>query len=165
MTTTQADGPARQALVRRAERARTWYTQGVQVVTFFVAGAHFGIEVLRVQEIIRALPTTHVPLADDTVRGLLNLRGQIVTSIDLRKRLEFPPAADGAEHMNLIVNSEDGPVSLAFDAIGEVINVPAGVMEDPPANLDASRAGFLAGVCKLETGLLLLLDVDQVIAA
>lgn len=161
--TTMSPTGAEPSTVRRRESRERWMREGVQVVTFFVNRKHFGVEVLRVQEIIRALPTTRVPLAGETIRGLLNLRGQIVTSIDLRKRLGYPPAEEGAEHMNLIVNTEDGPVSLTFDSIGEVVQVPPQFIEEPPANLETARSGYLIGVCKLETGLLLLLDVDEVV--
>lgn len=155
---------AKPSIIEKRKRFQKWQVSGVQVVTFFIEGTHFGIEVMRVREIIRAMPTTEVPLSDDTICGLLNLRGQIVTTIDLRKRLGFKPAAEDQIDMNLIVNSEDGPVSLTFEKIGEVIDVAPGILEPPPANLDVAQAGHLAGVCKLESGLLLLLDVEEVIS-
>ncbi len=155
---------AKPGIVEKRKRLQQWQISGIQVVTFFIEGTHFGIEVMRVREIIRTMPTTEVPLSDDVICGLLNLRGQIVTTIDLRKRLGFKPAAEGNTDMNLIVNTDDGPMSLTFEKIGEVIDVAPGIMEPPPANLDIGQAGHLTGVCKLDSGLLLLLDVEEVIS-
>src|SRR3954464_4816791 len=95
-----------------------------QYCTFYLDGHYFGLDVLKVQEIIRYQEMTRVPLAPPVVRGLINLRGQIVTAIDLRRRLEL--AERPADHLpvNVVVHTEDGAVSLLVDEIGDVLEVP-----------------------------------------
>src|ERR1051325_8508575 len=118
-----------------------------QYCTFYVDGHYFGLDVLKVQEIIRYQEMTRVPLAASVVRGLINLRGQIVTAIDLRRRLGLPdrlsgdpqnPGADAGEAlpMNLVVRTDDGVVSLLVDEIGEVVEVDEDTFERPPPTLE-----------------------------
>src|SRR5215475_11272759 len=95
-----------------------------QYCTFYVDGHYFGLDVLHVQEIIRFQEMTRVPLAPAVVRGLINLRGQIVTAIDLRRRLEFPDRPAGQLPVNVVVTTDDGAVSLLVDEIGDVLEVP-----------------------------------------
>ena len=83
-----------------------------QYCTFLLDGYHFGIDVLRVREIIRFQNMTHVPLAHTVVRGLINLRGQIVTAIDLRRRLDLPDRPAGQQPINVVVQTDDGAVSF-----------------------------------------------------
>src|SRR5712691_1623782 len=94
-----------------------------QLCTFMVGDLFFGVEVQQVQEVIRYLPMTRVPLAPRVVEGLINLRGQIVTAIDLRRRLELPERAEGQRPMNIVVRTAGGAVSLLVDDIGEVVEV------------------------------------------
>src|SRR3954469_18205027 len=96
-----------------------------QYCTFFLDGLYFGIEVLKMQEIIRYQEMTRVPLAPPVVRGLINLRGQIVTAIDMRRRLDLPALPDGRLPMNVVIRTDDGPVSLLVDEIGDVLEVDA----------------------------------------
>jgi purine-binding chemotaxis protein CheW len=86
-----------------------------QFCTFFLNDLFFGVEVLQVQEVLRCQPMTRVPLSPPTVRGLINLRGQIVTALDLRHRLELPERDAGSQPMNVVVRSDDGAVSLLVD--------------------------------------------------
>jgi purine-binding chemotaxis protein CheW len=94
-----------------------------QFCTFFLNGLFFGVEVLKVQEVIRYQEMTGVPLASRTIQGLINLRGQIVTAIDLRRRLELPPRTGDQLPMNVVVRTDDGAVSLLVDEIGEVVEI------------------------------------------
>ena len=123
----------------------------------------FGVDVLRVQEVIRAQPMTGVPRAAEVVRGLINLRGQIVTAIDLRNRLQLPPRDDGRPPMNVVVRTDDGPVSLLVDEIGDVIEVDETNLSPPPRRWIPTGADAIGGVLKLDDTLLLLLDVDRVV--
>ncbi|MBS2020709.1 MAG: chemotaxis protein CheW, partial [Deltaproteobacteria bacterium] len=91
-----------------------------QLCTFLIDGMLFGVDVTNVQEVIRYQEMTRVPLASSTVRGLINLRGQIVTAIDMRARLGLPPRADQALPMNVVASTGDGVVSLLVDEIGDV---------------------------------------------
>src|SRR6202041_4053067 len=95
--------------------------QTSQFCIFYLDQLLFGVELKAVQEVIRSLNMTKVPLAPRVVNGLINLRGQIVTAVDLRKRLELGPRRADTLAMNVVVRSEDGPVSLLVDEIGDVV--------------------------------------------
>jgi len=136
-----------------------------QFCTFALNDFFFGVEVLKVQEIIRYQEMTRVPLAPDTIRGLINLRGQIVTAIDLRRRLNFPPLQDGQLPTNVVIQSEDGAVSLLVDEIGDVLEVEEDRFENTPENLPGRAAELITGVYKLPGRLLLHLNLQRAIAA
>ncbi|WP_052668790.1 chemotaxis protein CheW [Nitriliruptor alkaliphilus] len=131
--------------------------------TFRLADLTFGIEVQRVQEVIRPQALTAVPRANRVVEGLINLRGQIVTAIDLRRRLELPTRPDETPGMNVVVRTGDGALSLLVDEIGDVVHVDDAAFETPPDTLDGVARELLTGAYKLEDRLLLILDVDQVV--
>jgi purine-binding chemotaxis protein CheW len=103
-----------------------------QFCTFFLDSLFLGVEVQRVQEVLRQQEMTQVPLAPAVVRGLINLRGQIVTAIDLRRRLELPSAPARTPAMNVVVRTDDGAVSLLVDEIGDVIKFRMTTFEPPP---------------------------------
>jgi purine-binding chemotaxis protein CheW len=132
--------------------------------TFLLDGLLFGIEVGRVQEVIRYQRMTRVPLAPDVVEGLINLRGQIVTAIDLRRRLALPPRAGDARPTNVVIRTEDGAVSLLVDEIGDVVEVAESNRESPPETLAPNARELISGVCKLKDRLLLVLDPEKTIA-
>lgn len=136
-----------------------------QFSTFFVQDLFFGIEVLQVQEVLRYQEMTHVPLAPETVEGLINLRGQIVTAIDMRRRLRLAPRQTDENPMNMVVRSEDGAVSLLVDEIGDVLEVRQEVYEPPPENTPRELRGMIDGVYKLDGRLLLVLDTEKVLQA
>ena len=134
-----------------------------QCATFFVDGLHFGVEVLQVQEVIRYQHMTRVPLAPDVVEGLINLRGQIVTALDLRRRLGLPERPEGALPMNVVVRTDDGAVSLLVDEIGDVVDVQTDEFEPVPETVRGEVAGLVSGVYKRKERLLLLLDVERAV--
>lgn len=136
-----------------------------QYCTFFLDGYYFGIDVLEVQEVIRCQPMTPTPLAPPVVRGLMNLRGQIVTALDLRRRLDLPDRPDGAAPVNVIVPTDDGAVSLLVDEIGDVVAVTDGAFERPPETLRGPARDLIRGAYKLSDRLLLALDLDRVLDA
>lgn len=136
-------------------------TQRCQFCTFFLDGLRFGVDVQKVQEVVPYQEMTRVPLAPPTVRGLLNLRGQIVTGIDLRRRLELPERGTQQQPMNIVLRGEDSPVSFLVDEIGEVIDVAADAWELPPATLQGRVRELIRGVCLLEDELLLILDTAK----
>jgi purine-binding chemotaxis protein CheW len=135
-----------------------------QFCTFHLGDLFLGIEVLQVQEVIRSQAMTRVPLAPRAVRGLINLRGQIVTAIDLRERLGLPPLAEGTMAMNVVVRTDEGAVSLLVDEIGDVLDTEAEQYETPPTTLAARARELIAGVYKLPGRLLLVLDVDRALS-
>lgn len=134
-----------------------------QYGTFVVDDHLFGIEVRRIQEVIRAQEMTPVPLAPEVVGGLINLRGEIVTAIDLRRRLELETWPDGVAPMNVVVRVADGAASFLVDQIGDVIEVAADTFEEPPHHLSGPARSVIRGVHKLDDRLLLVLDIDRAI--
>ena len=140
-------------------------TDGQQFCSFTVGGLLLGVDLLRVQEVIRHQPMTRVPLAPADVRGLINLRGQIVPAIDLRRRLGLPPAAaDAAPPTNVVVRTADGPTSLLVDDIGDVVSPDPGSFEAAPPTLHGAARELVAGVYKLNGRLMLVLDTQKAIA-
>ncbi len=129
-----------------------------QFCTFYVDDLYFGVDVLQVQEVIRSLEVTRVPLAPPAVHGLINLRGQIVTAIDLRTRLGLAPRPDGVEPMNVVVRTEDGAISLWVDEIGDVIQTDDDSFERTPETMPPAAKDLIRGVYKLSDRLLLVLD-------
>lgn len=136
-----------------------------QFATFVVAGARYGIDVLRVQEALRSQALTTVPLAPRGITGLVNLRGQVVMLLDLRTRLGLGPLADDATPMMMVVEVDGEPISLLVDEIGDVIDVEDSQFETPPDTLPVALRDIILGAYKLDRGLLLALDVDRATAA
>lgn len=134
-----------------------------QFSTFFVGDLFFGVDVLRVQEVLRFQQMTGVPMAPEVIEGLINLRGQIVTAIDMRRRLRLPPRSAEQTPMNMVIRTEDGAVSLLVDEIGDVLDVDSGSFERPPASLDQAARELIRGVYKLKDRLMLVLDVEQTV--
>ena len=134
-----------------------------QFCTFLVGGMLFGLDVFCIQEVIRYQTLTAVPLAPPAVAGLINLRGQIVTAIDLRARLGLPPRRAGERPLNVVVRTGDGAVSLLVDEIGDVIEVDDDSFERPPDMLDDSARALIRGAYKLKGRLLLVLDAARTI--
>jgi purine-binding chemotaxis protein CheW len=137
--------------------------QARQFCSFFLDGLRFGVDVQAVQEVVPYQEMTRVPLAPPVVRGLLNLRGQIVTGIDLRRRLDLPELPAGRLPMNVVLRGGDSPVSFLVDDIGEVIEVSADVCERPPETLQGRVRELIQGVYPLADALLLVLDTARTI--
>ena len=129
--------------------------------TFTLDHVLFGLDVENVQEVLRPQPMTRVPLAPPVVRGLINLRGQIVTAVDLRRRLELKPAPPGLQIMNVVVRSADGAVSLLVDEIGDVVEVEDSTFEPPPETLRGTIRTMILGVHKLNNRLMHVLDIEK----
>ncbi len=136
---------------------------GKQFATFYLDHLLFGVEVAKVQEVIRYQEMTRVPLAAAVVTGLINLRGQIVTALDLRKRLEFPERASDRLPMNVVVRTGDEAVSLLVDEIGDVLEVEDETFEPPPETLRGVARELLRGAYKLKDRLLLILDTEKTV--
>ena len=132
-----------------------------QFCTFYLDGLFFGVEVQQVQEVIRYQEMTHVPLAPNVVEGLINLRGQIVTAIDLRRRLELPPRPEDQMPMNVVIRSADGVISLLVDEIGDVLDVQQENFEQPPETVTGIARELIPGFYKLDDQLLLVLDTEK----
>lgn len=138
-------------------------SDGRRFATFRLDSMLFGVEVREVQEVIRYQEMTPVPLAPAMIRGLINLRGQIVTAIDLRQRLELPLRESGALPMNVVIRGDDGAVSLLVDEIGDVVEVENEAFEKTPEILRGVAREVVTGIYKLKDCLLLILDTDRAI--
>ena len=134
-----------------------------QFATFYLHGFFFGVDVLKVQEVIRYRKMTRVPLAHVMIQGLINLRGQIIPAIDLRQRLEFPEREENQLPMNMVVRTEDGGFSLLVDEIGDVLEVPESAYERLPPTVAGAARELIQGVYKLKGRLLLILDAERTV--
>jgi purine-binding chemotaxis protein CheW len=139
-------------------------SESKQYSTFFLGGLFLGVEVLKVQEVIRCQEMTRVPLAPRMIQGLINLRGQIVTAVDLRRRFELPPRPDEQPPMNVVVRCDDGAVSLLVDEIGDVVEIQDEAYERPPETVKGVARELITGVYKLKERLMMVLDTDRAVS-
>jgi len=131
-----------------------------QFCTFFLKDQFFGVLVEEVQEVIRYQEMTRVPLVPQVIRGLINLRGQIVMAVDLRRRLGLEERAAGMLPVNIVVRTQDGSISLLVDSIGDVVEVNEETFENPPPTLEGEMRKLIKGVHKLERGLMHILNTE-----
>lgn len=136
---------------------------GTQFATFFVTDLFFGIDVLNVQEVLRHQEMTRVPLSPSVIDGLINLRGQIVTAIDMRRRLGLAARTDDGSSLNVVVRTQEGAVSLLVDEIGDVLEVDPSTYERTPDNLAPGSKELIRGIYKLKDRLLLILDTEKTV--
>lgn len=134
-----------------------------QFCTFFLDSYFFGVEVEKVQEVIRYHEMTRVPLATAVISGLINLRGQIVTAIDLRQRLELSKRPADQIPMNVVVRTDDNAVSFLVDEIGDVLEISGEIFERVPDTVQGKTRDLLRGVYKLQDQLLLVLDTEKTV--
>jgi purine-binding chemotaxis protein CheW len=134
-----------------------------QLCTFFLNQMLFGIDVKHVQEVILPQAMTRVPLAPGDICGLINLRGQILTVIDLQQRLEMGESAMRSQGFNIVVCTEDEIVSLLVDDVGDVLAFPEDSFQSPPATLKGKIRHMLAGAYPLPQGFLLVLDTEKIV--
>ena len=139
------------------ERATT------QLVTLTIADQLFGIPVLSVQDVLAPQPVARVPMAHPVVAGLINLRGRIVTAINMRQRMALPPRDEDAEGMSVVVEYQNELYSLNIDTIGDVVNVPNDKIEANLATLDPLWRGFADGIYRLDEQLLVILDITRLL--
>ena len=132
-----------------------------QICTFFLKHQFFGIPVDQVQEVIQCQEMTRVPLVPEVIRGLINLRGQIVMAVDLRRRLRIEERAADMLPVNVVVRTQEGPVSLLVDSIGDVVEVDEKTFEEPPQTLEAGMRMLVIGVHKLDQGLMHVLNTGK----
>jgi purine-binding chemotaxis protein CheW len=133
-------------------------------VTMFIEGQMFGIPVLVVQDVLGPQKITRIPLAPPEVAGSLNLRGRIVTAIDVRMRLLLPKRApDAGAGMSVVVDMKGELYSLRVDQVGEVLSLPAAKFERNPPTLDPLWREFSSGIYRLDGKLLVILDVPRLL--
>jgi purine-binding chemotaxis protein CheW len=135
----------------------------IEYVTATIGDQLFGLPIARVQDVFAPERLAPVPLAPPDVAGVLNLRGRIVTAIDMRHRLGLPPHEGNETRMAIGIEYKDESYGLLIDSIGEVLKLPSASRENNPVNLDIRLAGVCAGVHRLEGALLLVLDIARVL--
>lgn len=136
---------------------------GPMFVTMYIDSQMFGIEVRHVRDVLRAQTVTPIPLAPPEVAGSLNLRGRIVTVIDLRKRLKLPPGAEGAASNFVVVELKGELYSLMVDGVGEVLTSTQSKIGHVPPNISLHWKDIATGIYKLDNELLVLVDVQSLI--
>jgi purine-binding chemotaxis protein CheW len=135
----------------------------MELATFYVGEALCGMDILKIQEINKHMQMTKVPQAPDYVMGILNLRGQIVTIIDLAKKLSLPSVELTSRRRNIIVNSKGEYIGLMATRISDVIHCDMSKFEPPPANIGGIQGRFFTGVFKTDTSLVGILDLGEVL--
>ena len=134
-----------------------------EFVTFTIAGQLFGIPVLQIQDVLSSYRITRIPLAPPEITGSLNLRGRVVTAIDLRLRLGLPPRPADADSMSIVAENGGELYSLMVDSVGEVLALPQSTYERNPPTLDATFRAFSDGIYRLDDQLLVVLDVNRML--
>jgi purine-binding chemotaxis protein CheW len=132
-------------------------------VSVTIAGQLFGIPVLQVQDVLGTQQITRIPLAPPEVAGSLNLRGRIVTAIDIRIRLRLPRREAGEVPMSVVVDQGGELYSLLVDSVGEVLSLSSKIYERNPATLDPAWRDVSAGIFRLDGTLLIVLDVGRLL--
>src|SRR5262249_25848686 len=135
----------------------------IEYVTATIGGQLFGMPISRCQDVFVPDRLTRVPLAAPEIAGMLNLRGRIVTAIDMRRRLGLPPLEDGKPRMAVGIESKGESYGLLIDSVGEVLKLPVASCEENPVNLDARLARVSGGGHRVEGSLLVVIDVDRVL--
>jgi len=137
----------------------------LQLVTFSIGEEEFGVEILKVQEIIRTMEITKVPRAQDFVEGVINLRGKVIPIIDLRRRFGLESKTHDKHTRLIVIDIRNMIVGFVVDSVSEVLRIPASTVEPPPdvvAGLES--ADYLSGVGKLQDRLLMLLNLDKLLS-
>ena len=136
----------------------------LQLVTFGIGEEEFGIEILKVQEIIRMVEITRVPNAPDFVEGVINLRGKIIPVIDLRCRFGFQARAHDKKTRIIVVEINRIVAGFVVDSVFEVLRVPAHLIEPPSPVISGLDTEYISGVAKLSHRLLIMLDLERLLS-
>jgi len=134
-----------------------------EFVTVLIGEQMFGFPIDRVHDVFKVERLTRVPLAQPEIAGVLNLRGRIVTAIDMRRRLDLPPAKEGKNPMAIGIENQGESYGLLVDEVGEVLKISAGQIDPIPTNLDPRWRHVTAGVHQLKDNLMIVFDVDRVL--
>ncbi len=136
----------------------------LQLVTFSIGEEEFGVDILKVQEIIRTMEITKVPRAQDFVEGVINLRGKVIPIIDLRRRFGFSSKEHDKHTRIIVIEINNMIVGFVVDSVSEVLRIPTATVEPPPPVVAGVESEYISGVGKLEDRLLILLDLDKLLS-
>ena len=145
------------------ETANAIKARSTELATFYVGKALCGIDILNIQEINKHFEVTTVPQAAEYVVGVLNLRGRIVTILDLGKKLGLSQIEKDKNNRNIIVRSQDEHIGLMVDSISDVVTADTDRIESSPSNINGLKGKFFQGVLKTETSLIGILDIEEVL--
>jgi purine-binding chemotaxis protein CheW len=145
------------------ETANAIKVRSMELATFYVGKALCGIDILNIQEINKHFEVTTVPQAADYVVGVLNLRGRIVTILDLGKKLGLSQIEEDKNNRNIIVRSQDEHIGLMVDSISDVVTADTDRIESSPSNINGLKGKYFQGVLKTETSLIGILDIEEVL--
>ena len=137
----------------------------LQLVTFSIGEEEFGVNILKVQEIIRTMEITKVPRAPEFVEGVINLRGKVIPIIDLRRRFGLAPQAHDKTPRLIVIERNYIIVGVGVDAVSEVLRIPASTVEPPPPVVAGVDSDYISGVGKLQDRLLIMLDLDKLLSS
>ncbi|MCG8529349.1 MAG: chemotaxis protein CheW [Desulfovibrionales bacterium] len=136
----------------------------MQLVTFSIGEEEFGVDILKVQEIIRTMEITKVPKAPNFVEGVINLRGKVIPIIDLRRRFGLSSKEHDKHTRIIVIEINNMIVGFVVDSVSEVLRIPASTVEPPPAVVAGMESEYISGVGKLQDRLLILLDLDRLLS-
>jgi len=136
----------------------------MQLVTFSIGEEEFGVDILKVQEIIRMMEITKVPRAPEFVEGVINLRGKVIPIIDLRKRFGLSARGHDKHTRIIVIEINNMIVGFVVDSVSEVLRIPFSTVEPPPPVVSGLESEYISGVGKLEDRLLILLDLDRLLS-
>jgi purine-binding chemotaxis protein CheW len=137
----------------------------IQLVTFSIGEEEFGVDILKVQEIIRTMEITKVPRAQVFVEGVINLRGKVIPIIDLRRRFGLSSKAHDKHTRIIVIEINNMIVGFVVDSVSEVLRIPSGTVEPPPPVVAGVDSEYISGVGKLQDRLLILLDLDKLLSS
>ncbi len=135
----------------------------IEYVTAWIAGQLFGIPIKRVHDVFEVERITRVPLAPVEISGVLNLRGRVVTALDMRTRLGLPPRESEKKRMAIGIDQDGEAYGLLVDSMGEVLKLSASAIDGVPINMQREWAAISSGIYRLEDRLMIVLDVDQIL--
>ena len=137
----------------------------LQLVTFSIGEEEFGVNILKVQEIIRTMEITKVPRAPEFVEGVINLRGKVIPIIDLRRRFGLAPKGHDKNTRIIVIEINNIIVGFVVDAVPEVLRIPASTVEPPPPVVAVVVSDYISGGCYLQDRLLIMLDLDKLLSS
>jgi purine-binding chemotaxis protein CheW len=147
-----------------ATATRIVRSEAVQLATFYVADMCLALDISVIQEIIRDVKMTRVPRARPQVRGVINLRGEVTTVIDLRQVLGLPALESTTDTQIIIVRSQGESIGLIVDRVGDICDVDESSIVPPPPNVDSVDGRFFRGVCQREKEIILVLNIEEALA-
>ena len=161
-TLTTAEPPA-VATYEHPDADRADEVKVTQIVGFWLANEEYGLDIMRVQEIILIGAITQIPQVPDYVRGLINLRGHIIPIVDLRRRFSLPASDETEEYRIIVVNMSNKMIGILVDSVNQVTRVTADQIEPPPTSVSGIDHEFITGFVKFDERLVILLDIDRLL--